>query len=349
MTRPVQRPALLALAALAAAALLLARAEPGVAASCGGKKECLCGDKVVRDYTMRADLGPCAKDGLRVVGPVTLDGAGHTIRGAGARSEGAGVRVGEDASGARVSNLTVTGFAHGVRLIGSRNVHVSNVEAHHNGDPGPREGYGVDISKGASDNLLEHLKVHENADEGIHVGAKAAGNRIVDSQVYDNGRENVYFLSCSNDRLEGSRLHGSGTSHASVYVKFATGTVIQGNSIDGGAIQIRGGSRDTQLVDNSLVGGTVILEAQNDRRFGPGAPSGTVLRGGKITTSDACVRISAGTGTRVEGVTLSCPDGIRVAKGSRVAFRPAGGDAKLPVRCATGGDDCVEHLGSPPR
>jgi hypothetical protein len=279
---------------------------------------------------------------------VTLDGAGHTIRGSGARSDGAGVRVGEDASNARVSNLTVTGFANGVRLIGARNVHLSNVEAHHNGDPGPRDGYGIDVSKGASDNLLEHVKVHDNADEGIHVGAHAAGNRIVDSQVYDNGRENVYFLACSNNRLEGSRLHGSGTSHASVYVKFATGTVIQGNSIDGGAIQVRGGARDTQLIDNSLVGGTVILEAQTDRRFGPGSPSGTVLRGGKITTSDACVRIEAGTGTRVDGVTLSCPDGIRVAKGSRVAVRPAGTDTKLPVRCAVG-NDCVERLGSAPR
>jgi putative cofactor-binding repeat protein len=336
------------LGAIAVVALLLASPSTASAGRCGGKKLCVCGDKVFHDYTLPADLGPCAKEGLRIAAPVTLDGGGHVIRGGGPSTKGAGLRIGEEGSGAQVRNLTVTGFEHGVRLVGARNVHLTDVEAHHNGDPGPREGYGIDVSQAASDNVLERVKVHDNADEGIHFGANAARNRVTGAQVYDNSRENVYFLSCSDNRLENSKLHRSGTGNASIYVKFATGTVIQGNTVDGGSIQIRGGARDTQLIDNTL-SGTVILEEQDDRRFGPGKPSGTVVRGGRITASDACVRVEAATGTRVEGVTMTCPEGIRVGKGSRVAVRAPEGvaEAKVPVRCA-GGDDCAERLGGAP-
>ena len=332
---------------LVVAGALLATPVAGSAARCGGKKVCACGDKVFQDYTLPADLGPCVKDGLRIAARVTLDGGGHTIRGTGPSKEGSGLRLAGEASGSQVRNLTVTGFEHGVRLVGARNVRLSDVEAHGNGDPGPREGYGIDMSAAASDNVLERVKVHGNADEGIHFGTNAARNRVVDSQIYDNSRENVYFLSCQDNRLERSKLHGSGSGNASVYVKFATGTVIQGNTIDDGPIQIRGGSRDTQLIDNTLSGGRVILEEQNDRRFGPGKPSGTILRGGRITSSDVCVRIAAASGTRIEDVTLTCPDGIQVDRGSRVAVRLPGG-GKLPVRCA-GGGDCADRIGDAPR
>lgn len=334
---------------VAATVLLLAAADAAVAANCGGERVCSCGDKVVQDYRLPADLGPCRGSGLRVGASVTLDGGGHTIRGAGPGVEGAGLRIGDDASGARVQSLRVTGFEHGVRLVGARNVRLTDVEAYGNGDPGPREGYGIDVSSGASDNVLERVKVHDNADEGIHVGTDAARNRIVDAQVRDNGRENVYFLACRDNRLERSTLSGSGSGNASVYVKFASGTVIEDSTVSGGPIQIRGGSRDTRLVGNRLRDAAVILEEQNDKRFGRGAPSGTELSGGSIESAGACVRIESATGTRVEDVTLTCPDGIRVGRGSRVAVRLPGSTAggKLPVRCA-GSGDCVERLGARP-
>ena len=298
------------------------------------------------DYRLPADLGPCPENGLRLGAAVTLDGGGHTIRGPGPGRDGAGLRIGEDGSGARVQNLAVTGFEHGIRLVGARNVHLTDVEAYRNGDPGPREGYGIDVSSAASDNVLERVKVHDNADEGIHVGTDAARNRIVDAQVRDNGRENVYFLACRDNRLERSTLSGSGARNASVYVKFASGTVLEGNTVSGGPVQIRGGSRDTRLLDNTLRDSGVILEEQDDKRFGRGTPSGTEVRGGSIRSTGACVRIESAIGTRVEDVTMTCPDGIRVAKGNRIAVRlPESGTAKVPIRCA-GSGDCVQRLGS---
>jgi nitrous oxidase accessory protein NosD len=338
--RVVRRSAFAMVVGAAASLSLSAVAE---AASCGGDKPCACGDKVTRDYTLTADLGPCPDNGLRVGGAVTLDGGGFTIRGPGPGVAAAGVRIGDDGNGAVVRNLTVTGFENGIRLVGARNVRLTDVVAHGNGDPGPREGYGIDVSSAASDNVLERVNVYGNADEGIHVGTDAARNRIVDAQVHDNGRENVYFLACRDNRLERSRVWGSGAGNAAVYVKFASGTVLEGNTISDGAVHVRGGSTGTELIDNTLRNAVVVLEDQNDKRFGRGSPSATTVRGGSIDTSDSCMRIAAGTGTRIDGVKLTCPDGIRVAKGVRVAVVGSGAD-EAAIRCAGGGSGCVQRL-----
>ena len=339
----------LALAVLAGCALQTAVPQSdAAAASCGGKRVCACGDKVVQDYVLPADLGPCSGHGLRLGALVTLDGGGHVVRGVGPRSESTGLRIPAEASGSTVRNLRVTGFANGVRLVGANGVRLVDVEADGNGDPGPREGYGIDVSSAASDNVLERVNVHGNADEGIHVGTDAARNRIVDSRVSDNSRENVYFLACRDNRLERTRISGSGRGNAAVYVKFATGTVLEGNTISDGAVHVRGGARGTSLVDNTISGGGLVLEKQTDKRFGVGAPSDTSVRGGRITAPGFCVRIDAATGTTIEDVALSCPEGIRVASGSRVALRGADA-ARVAVRCADGGKGCVQGAGSPPR
>ena len=311
------------------------------AARCGGERPCACGDHVVEDYRLLADIGPCAKDGLRIEARVTLDGAGHAIRGPGAT--GVGLRVGVEGNGSQVRDLSVSGFEHGVRLIGARGVRIEGVEAHGNGDPGERVGYGIDLSAGASENVLERVRVHDNADEGIHVGSNATANRIVDSDVFGNGRENVYFLACRDNRLERSRVRSKNTANASIYIKFATGTVLEGNEIDGGSVQIRGAARDTVLSNNTLRGASVILQAQNDRRFGSGSPSGTILRGGSITAPEACVRIDSASETRVEDVALSCASALRIDGGSRVTVRSAkAAKGELRIQCAGPGE--VEEI-----
>jgi nitrous oxidase accessory protein NosD len=334
-----RRRAAIALSGAVAALLLVVAAAN--AARCGGDTPCACGDKVVADAHLTEDLGPCPKDGLSLEAPVTFDGGGHTIRGPG--EDAAGLRIVEGASGAKISHVTLTGFHDGVRLIGASGVRLSDVESHGNGNRARREGYGIDVSSAASDNVLERVRVHHNADEGIHVGTDAARNKIVDAQVFQNGRENVYFLACHDNRLERSTLRGSGLGNASVYVKFATGTVVEGNTIEDGAVEVRGGARDTLLVGNTLVGGGVVLKSQNDKRFGPGRPAGTTVRGGKIIGAETCVRIDDGSGTRIEDVDLSCRTGVRVAEGSRVSLQPAPGSTqKVRVRCA-GTSDCVDR------
>ena len=316
-----------------------------LAARCGGERPCACGDRVVEDYRLPADLGPCDRSGLRIAAKIRFDGGGRSIRGSG--QGGVGLQVGDEGSGSHISALTISGFHHGIRLRGARGVTLSQVEASGNGDPLARTGYGIDFAAAASDNVLERVRVHSNADEGIHIVAGAARNRISDSEVFANGRENVYFLACRDNRLERSRIRDSGRGKASIYIKFSSGTVLEDNTIENGIVPLRGGARDTLLIGNTLERARIRLQAQDDRRFGAGRPANTTVRGGSITAPTLCVRIDDAYATRIEDVAMDCQEGIHVGTGSRVALRMPKSASRLPRIDCVGGPGCFERLPSP--
>jgi len=324
--------------ALALVALLFGLAEPAWARDCGGRRVCRCGDRVVSDYELVADLGPCEKHGLILDGPVTLDGGGHKIRGSRARSS-AGVVLKEKAGGSRVRNLEVTGFERGVRLAGVQRAHVENVESHHNGDPVAHKGYGIDVSKSASDNVIENVHVHHNADEGIHIGNGSRGNRVVKSRVEENYREQVYFLENEDNSLEGSTIRGGGAS--AVFVKHARNVRIEGNTIDGRGIQVRGSSSDIRIAGNTLEGmGVVVQPYRKKGSMEPMAvPSGVTVEKGRIRAESACVRLVQARGTKLESAELACPTSLTIDGDSDVQAI----DTKLEdVRCE--GDGSVTRM-----
>ncbi len=328
--RAAARAALLLLAA--GAGLGAARSDVVLAAECGGQRECRCGDTVVEDYVLPANLGPCAGHGLRVRRRVVLDGGGHVIRGSGARGT-FGVQVDTRGAGSKIMNLAVTGFERGIRLVKVEGVRVSRVAAHGNGDFRNRVGYGIDLSGGASRNVLERVQVFDNADEGIHLGSGAHENLIVEAQIYDNSRENVYFLRNHGNVLRSSELRGAGS--ASIYIKHAARTVLQGNRISDGIVQIRGAARDTRLIDNVIERGAIVVQGYRDKdpKVGLRFPSGTLVRGGRVSGPDACVRVEGGDGTTLERVTLRCDRPLVRSGGAEVRIveadraRPAPPDA----------------------
>jgi len=320
----------LAVGVLAAGPWALAPLAAG-AADCGGARRCRCGDTVVEDYVLTDDLGPCEKDGLRVRRPVVLDGNGHMVRGRGTAGS-RGIQVDGKGSGARIRNVGVTGFERGIRLLKVERVRVEGVAAHDNGDRVARVGYGIDLAGGASRNVLERVQVFRNADEGIHLGSGAHENRIVDSEIHDNGRENVYFLRNHGNVLARSTLRGADS--AAVYVKHAARSVLEGNTIVGAPIHLRGDTRDTRIVDNVLRDAGVVLQRYRDKdaKIGLRAPVSTTIRGGRIVAEGACVRVEGATGTVVEDVALACPQQVSVDDGAVAVI----GAVVLPgaVRCA---------------
>ena len=320
---------------LAAGVALLVVAGAAVAADCGGGRTCRCGDRVVADYTLPADLGPCEGDGLRVRRAIVLDGNGHLVRGRGTRGS-VGVQVDGSASGARVVNLGITGFERGLRLSKAERVRVEAVAAHDNGDVQARVGYGIDLAGGSSRNVLERVQVFRNADEGIHVGSAAHENRIVDAEIHDNGRENVYFLRNHGNVLARSRLWGAATA---VYVKHAARTVLEGNRIAGGSVHVRGDSRDTLLADDVLESGSVVLQRYRDKdaKIGLRAPTGTVIRGGRIAAERVCVRAEGATDTTLDDVKLECPQPLSLDAASVAVI----GERLASIRCT--GDGRVER------
>jgi hypothetical protein len=297
------------------------------AAKCGGDRECQCGDRVVESYRLPRDLGPCPELGLEIAAAIELDGGGHTITGKG---KGVGLKLGPAANGSQVRDLRLTRFHLGVRLQETSGTRLEGIEAFRNGDRKKHEGYGIDIAQRASKNVLSRVRVHDNADEGIHVGAFAHANRIVDSEIWGNYRENVYFLANRSSRLERSRMRSPGQGAANVYIKFSRDSVLDGNTIEGGTVQIRGASEGTQLLNNTLADASIVLQSQKDRRFGSGQPSHLTIRGGKIAIDGSCIRVEAGSDIEIEATQLQCRDAVAIEGKSDVALRDVENES---IRC----------------
>lgn len=203
-----------------------------------------------------------------------------------------------------VKNLEVTGFERGVRLAGAEGVRIENVESHHNGDPVAHKGYGIDVARGASNNVIEKVHVHHNADEGIHIGNDARGNRVLDSRFEDNYRENVYFLENDGNSLEGSTLRGGGAS--SLFIKHARNVRIEGSSIDGRGIQIRGQSSGIRLIGNEVTGHGLTVQPYSKDSRGKTVPRDISVTGGKISSEKPCIRLVEARGVRLEKAGLDC-------------------------------------------
>jgi Periplasmic copper-binding protein (NosD) len=312
--------------------LLAVVSSPSTAADCGGRRSCSCGDRVMADYRLTADLGPCPASGLRVGARVILEGQGHAIVGSGAEKS-VGLQIQSSAEGTFVQNLTVHGFERGIRLAGASRVELTAVRVHANGDRRGRVGYGIDFAGGASSNRVERAVVFGNADEGIHFGSHTRGNRVVRSEVYDNGRENVYVLDGVENVLEECVIHGGGK--AAVYIKHAKATLLVRNRISDRPVMVRGAASGTRLVDNEISGAGVVLQPYLDKELGPTRPARTLLRGGAVSGADVCIRVDEAEGTLVEQVRLACKLGLEVAGGSVVDLV----DVELPgVRCSGSGE-----------
>lgn len=270
---------------------------------------------MVHDYRLVADLGPCTGSGLKLRGRVVFEGNGHTIRGMG-NAKTFGLVLDRSANGSEVLNVEVIGFERGIRLAGVQRSHLFKVHSHHNGRNVEHVGYGIDVAGGASDNVIEKADVHDNADEGIHVGTDSRNNRISDSSSHDNFRENVYFLQNAGNVLERSHVYGGGA--AGVYVKHAQGTHIVDTEVRDRSINVRGASTDTLIARTTLRGAPLVIEPYNDPKLGFVKPARTTMHGGSIQSPELCLKVLAGTAITLEEVRLECPVAVSLTADSDV-------------------------------
>jgi Periplasmic copper-binding protein (NosD) len=138
-------------------------------APCGGLTPCGCGDTVVADYTVTADLTCPLSDPFApalVIGDgVTVSGNSHLLTGTGG---GIGVLF-DGVHGARVSGLNVTGFDVGVKLRGGASGNVFSdawVWDHWNG---------VEVEPGAGEeNSIVSVVSAYNQWDGIRLDGSSA-------------------------------------------------------------------------------------------------------------------------------------------------------------------------------
>src|SRR5262249_2899125 len=141
-------------------------AHPAAAAKvCGGSVACACGDTVKGVATLPADLGVCTGLGLAVASGAVLDCAGHTITGSHLPGAWDGIKV-DSATGATVRSCKVTHFRRGIRIRGGGKNLVTGNESSFNK-------YGIDVATATTGNRIEQNAIHDNRDEGIHVGSGA--------------------------------------------------------------------------------------------------------------------------------------------------------------------------------
>jgi len=249
---------------------------------------CHCGDTVRWNYTLSGTLtnwdgtAPCSSSvGLKVASGVILTGDGTAvIRG---QSTPGSVGIQFDASiGARVTSMTgylkVTAFAVGVQLVNNaQNNTVERVESYDNTNGAANGAYGIDLrgpspNTNTANNTIQNAFVHDNGDEGIHMGGGSRNNTVQTSAFQSNAHQEIYLTNTnSNQILNNTASANTSTGLASLAVKdsdFNTftgnmlsnrvvtfsddadhnsfGTAVSGNTISGARLQFTQDADDVQ-------------------------------------------------------------------------------------------------------
>lgn len=191
-------------------------------AECGGEIPCACGDRVVEDYTMTEDLGPCTRDpanpsaetiGLRINSDVTLDCAGHSMTGPEDEAKEAfGIKIGSSSRASEnstVRNCTVRGFWWGIYVANSNDILLESNIVEENGwfDPNANgTGYGVDIANSLRVTMRDNL-IQNNGNEGLHLTAST--RTLVENNTFiDNGFEQIYIIHADRNEIRGNHSTG---------------------------------------------------------------------------------------------------------------------------------------------
>ena len=281
------------------------------AASCGGARPCKCGDQVASNYMLSGDLGPCTGHGLIVKSNVVLDCRGFQITGLGGASEQYGISLsgkpGAEISGATVKGCRVSRFHRGIRLRAASSNLITGNTASDNGDQDKHVGYGIDVSGGSHNNILENNRVHGNADEGIHIGTGSHKNRFTGNTSADNHRENLYLLSADGNVFVRNTWGPGGVN--SLYLKDSSGNLFDDNTFRGHTARVVGDARDNQFTNNTFTGAALHFQPYKGT---PRSPSNNRVTGGAITDTPECVRFTSARGNVVDGTDLgACQTAVR--------------------------------------
>jgi len=274
---------------------------PGMA-GCGSGGTCGCGDTLQGEYNLTTDL-QCDGAGITVTSGSTLDCGGHTITGPGGDNSQFGIYVFQ-ATGATVRNCRVTGWRRGLRIDQGAGNHVENVEAFANGDPVSHRqgGYGLDVGS-STDNLIETCNVHDNSDEGIHVGGGSDRTTILNTSSTGNYREQLYILQNDGTIVMGVNLQGGNqTSSAALFIKDATGTRVGGATIRDGNLTIHGASTGVVVQDVVQSASGIRFEADGNL-----VPTGNTVLRSQVSDAFECVHDRSAIGNTVTDTTFqSC-------------------------------------------
>lgn len=224
------------------------------------------------EYVLTEDVSPTTADGYGCIDvradDVVLDGRGHVIDGTGAADDGgrarlAGIAVnpegtfepdGRPVENVTVRNLTVTGFATGIRYESVDGGRIAGAET-------PDDGVGIALLFGArgitiEDNVLSESGVGVDLFGDPDVYGGPSGVTVVHNDVEDNEVGIRLGHEATDNAIEHNRIVGNGTG--AVQGVFARDNVFRGNVICANA----SGSRNVDEFASDVLG-----EEADDGRF----------------------------------------------------------------------------------
>jgi parallel beta-helix repeat protein len=266
--------------------------DRAIATDCGGRVACECGDRVVQNTTLTQDIGVCRGNGLSVLSGVVLDCAGHTVTGSNLPGAWYGIDLNQ-VEGAEVRNCRVTLFRRGIRLRGGSGNLLSMNESFTNR-------YGIDVAGATTNNVLSGNHVHDNRDEGIHLGTDSNQNEVSGNEISYNKHENLYLLQNRGNLVARNLIHH--TDGASIYVKHSSDNRFVANELRDGALHVRGDSTGNVFKRNSLKGNGYLFDAYQAPTGWVG-PHGNTMSDDLIRKTDVCFRFLGAYDNHATGLT----------------------------------------------
>src|SRR5262249_13126584 len=188
------------------------------------------------------------------------------------------------ATGAEVRNCRVTLFRRGIRIRGgSGNALVGN-ESFGNK-------YGIDLAEATSSNRIDGNAVHDNRDEGIHVGTGVTNTQISDNHLIHNKYEHLYLLGASGCTVSGNVLAAAARG-APLYVKHGTHNTFADNEVRDGMVLVRGASEGNRFERTRVISNGFLFQAYLDSTLGSTFPHDNTVVGGYVSTADYCFRLA---------------------------------------------------------
>ncbi|MFH1133045.1 MAG: right-handed parallel beta-helix repeat-containing protein [Nanoarchaeota archaeon] len=233
------------------------------AVNCGGSTVCACGDLIVSDYQMNANITCPTGDGL-VLGNngITLDCRGHSING----NHYNGVAISAGRNLTMVKNCTAIGWFIGIGVSGSNNTITQNRLI------SDREGISVDnVFYVAANNTLLNNSFFYNT-HGIHTGTHSNATRIVHNYLSTNNCTGIEVQGAGN-KVHNNTLFNSSyivqnwlcsvNDDAGIIVERALFTSVYNNTVLFGHKALRVElSNFTNITNNSIVGNYFGIDAQ---------------------------------------------------------------------------------------
>ncbi len=274
-------------------------ADCGLEPVCGGTVNhfCHCGDNVKWGYTLPGTLtngdgtAPCTTTvGLTIGSGVTLTGNGTSLIEGQGTPGSVGIQL-NGTIGATVTSssgyLRVTRFERGVQFIGNaQNNVLENVESSNNtnGAPNPAGSYGIDLrgpdpNTDTAMNTIQHVFVHDNADEGIHLGGGSRNNMLQNSTFQNNVNQEIYLTHSNNNQiLDNTAAANTTTGLASLAVKASNFNLFTGNTLENRLVNFTNDANNntigTTMSGNTIIGARLQFgQDQDDTGTGPYRPA----------------------------------------------------------------------------